>query len=70
MMRFFFDRDVFDLAGNSISTVLVLGMSPALAFFEAGMLRSKHTLSIISQVFLPLHLHSPQVFTHPRHFFQ
>jgi len=31
----------------------VLGMSPALAFFEAGMLRSKHTLSIISQVSSP-----------------
>ncbi|EKX47580.1 ammonium transporter [Guillardia theta CCMP2712] len=34
-----------------VSTALVLGMSPALAFFEAGMLRSKHSLSIISQAF-------------------
>lgn len=33
-----------------ISTVLVLGMSPALALFEAGMLRSKNTLSVITQV--------------------
>jgi len=35
-----------------VSTVFVLGMSPALAFFEAGMLRSKNTLSIISQIFV------------------
>eukprot|EP00291_Cryptomonas_curvata_P026344 CAMPEP_0172175382 /NCGR_PEP_ID=MMETSP1050-20130122/14194_1 /TAXON_ID=233186 /ORGANISM="Cryptomonas curvata, Strain CCAP979/52" /LENGTH=473 /DNA_ID=CAMNT_0012847473 /DNA_START=48 /DNA_END=1469 /DNA_ORIENTATION=+ len=35
-----------------VSTVLVLGMCPALAFFEAGMLRAKHTLSIISQIFV------------------
>lgn len=34
-----------------ISTVLVLGMMPALSFFEAGMLRAKNTLSIITQVF-------------------
>jgi len=34
-----------------ISTILVLGMSPALALFEAGMLRSKSTVSIISQIF-------------------
>ena len=34
-----------------ISTVLVLGMCPALALFEAGMLRSKSTVSIVSQVF-------------------
>jgi hypothetical protein len=33
-----------------ISTVLVLGMSPALALFEAGMLRSKNTVSLITQV--------------------
>jgi hypothetical protein len=38
------------LLNGSLSTILVLGMGPALAFFEAGMLRSKHTLSIISQV--------------------
>ena len=34
-----------------ISTVLVLGMSPALALFEAGMLRSKSTVSLITQIF-------------------
>eukprot|EP00286_Rhodomonas_abbreviata_P014524 CAMPEP_0181328724 /NCGR_PEP_ID=MMETSP1101-20121128/22894_1 /TAXON_ID=46948 /ORGANISM="Rhodomonas abbreviata, Strain Caron Lab Isolate" /LENGTH=486 /DNA_ID=CAMNT_0023437683 /DNA_START=168 /DNA_END=1628 /DNA_ORIENTATION=+ len=35
-----------------VSTIFVLGMCPALAFFEAGMLRSKHTLSIITQIFV------------------
>jgi Amt family ammonium transporter len=34
-----------------VSTVLVLGMSPALALFEAGMLRSKNSLSLITQIF-------------------
>jgi ammonium transporter, Amt family len=34
-----------------LSSVLVLTMMPALAFFESGMLRTKNTLSIISQVF-------------------
>ncbi len=33
-----------------VSTILVLGMMPALAFFEAGLLRSKNTLSIITQI--------------------
>lgn len=33
-----------------ISTVLVLSMSPALALFESGMLRSKNSVSIVSQV--------------------
>lgn len=33
------------------STALVLAMNPALAFFEAGMLRSKNTLSIVVQIF-------------------
>ncbi|EGC31727.1 ammonium transport protein A [Dictyostelium purpureum] len=33
-----------------LSTILVLGMMPALAFFEAGLLRSKNTLSIITQI--------------------
>src|SRR4051812_14564687 len=33
------------------ATALVLSMSPALALFEAGMLRSKNTLSIITQIF-------------------
>ncbi len=31
---------------RSVSTTLVLGMCPGLAFFEAGMLRSKNTLSV------------------------
>ena len=34
-----------------VSTALVLGMCPALAFFEAGMLRSKNTISIVNQIF-------------------
>ena len=42
--------DAWSPLNGSISTILVLGMGPALAFFEAGMLRSKNTLSIISQV--------------------
>lgn len=33
------------------SSMLVLSMMPALAFFEAGMLRTKNTLSIVSIVF-------------------
>ena len=36
------------------STALVLTMSPALAMFEAGLLRSKNTLSIFTQVFAGL----------------
>eukprot|EP01088_Endostelium_zonatum_P006274 TRINITY_DN18387_c0_g1_i1.p1 TRINITY_DN18387_c0_g1~~TRINITY_DN18387_c0_g1_i1.p1 ORF type:complete len:463 (+),score=77.33 TRINITY_DN18387_c0_g1_i1:123-1511(+) len=42
--------DEADTAWVTISSVLVLGMMPALALFEAGMLRSKNTLSIITQV--------------------
>jgi len=34
-----------------VSTTLVLGMCPGLAFFYAGMLRSKNTLSIVNQIF-------------------
>lgn len=49
------DRDCLNDDGSTvwmcISTVLVLGMCPALALFEAGMLRSKSTVSIVSQVF-------------------
>ena len=37
-----------------LATVLVLGMMPALAFFEAGLLRRKNTLSIITEVFVGL----------------
>lgn len=44
--------DTGDTTWLLVSTVLVLGMCPALAFFEAGMLRSKNTLSIITQVFV------------------
>lgn len=33
-----------------VSTILVLGMMPALAFFEAGLLRSKNTLSLVTQI--------------------
>lgn len=40
-----------DTAWVSISTILVLGMIPALGLFEAGLLRAKNTTSIISQVF-------------------
>jgi len=34
-----------------VATILVLGMMPALAFFEAGLLRAKNTLSLITQIF-------------------
>jgi len=34
-----------------LATAFCLMMGPALAFFEAGMLRAKHSLSIITQVF-------------------
>lgn len=34
-----------------LSTILVLGMMPALAFFEAGLLRKKNTISILTQIF-------------------
>eukprot|EP00283_Hemiselmis_rufescens_P010310 CAMPEP_0173419392 /NCGR_PEP_ID=MMETSP1357-20121228/1251_1 /TAXON_ID=77926 /ORGANISM="Hemiselmis rufescens, Strain PCC563" /LENGTH=438 /DNA_ID=CAMNT_0014382031 /DNA_START=201 /DNA_END=1514 /DNA_ORIENTATION=- len=42
--------DTGDTTWILVSTIFVLGMSPALAFFEAGMLRSKNTISIISQI--------------------
>ncbi|KYQ99652.1 ammonium transporter [Tieghemostelium lacteum] len=42
--------DTGDTTWVLLSTILVLGMMPALAFFEAGLLRSKNTLSIITQV--------------------
>ncbi|KAJ1464564.1 hypothetical protein T484DRAFT_1868755 [Baffinella frigidus] len=32
-----------------LATAFCLMMGPALAFFEAGMLRAKHSLSIITQ---------------------
>lgn len=40
-----------DIAWVGICTVLVLGMTPALGFFEAGLLRAKNTVSILAQVF-------------------
>ena len=40
------DRADCPLTRVSVSTTLVLGMCPGLAFFEAGMLRSKNTLSV------------------------
>eukprot|EP00475_Leptophrys_vorax_P037832 TRINITY_DN6577_c0_g1_i1.p2 TRINITY_DN6577_c0_g1~~TRINITY_DN6577_c0_g1_i1.p2 ORF type:complete len:558 (-),score=118.29 TRINITY_DN6577_c0_g1_i1:1330-3003(-) len=40
-----------DTSWVMVSFVLVLAMFPGLAFFEAGLLRSKNTLSIIGQVF-------------------
>eukprot|EP01112_Ceratiomyxa_fruticulosa_P000278 TRINITY_DN10266_c0_g1_i1.p1 TRINITY_DN10266_c0_g1~~TRINITY_DN10266_c0_g1_i1.p1 ORF type:complete len:445 (-),score=64.35 TRINITY_DN10266_c0_g1_i1:232-1566(-) len=43
--------DTGDTTWVLISTILVLGMIPALGFFEAGLLRSKNSLSLITQVF-------------------
>lgn len=40
-----------DVSWVLISTVLVLGMMPGLGFFEAGLLRSKNTTSIMIQIF-------------------
>ena len=45
-----------DTAWVLFSAILVLGMMPALAFFEAGLLRRKNTLSIITEVFVGLAL--------------
>ncbi|EFA81479.1 ammonium transporter [Heterostelium album PN500] len=42
--------DTGDTTWVLLSTILVLGMMPALAFFESGLLRSKNTLSIITQI--------------------
>jgi ammonia channel protein AmtB len=42
--------DTGDTTWVLIATILVMGMLPALAFFEAGLLRSKNTLSIITQI--------------------
>jgi ammonium transporter, Amt family len=46
--------DAGDTAWVLISAVLILGMMPALAFFESGLLRRKNTLSIITEVFVGL----------------
>lgn len=40
-----------DTSWVMISTILVLGMMPSLAFFEAGLLRRKDTLSVLVQIF-------------------
>ena len=40
-----------DISWVLIATVLVLGMLPGLAFFEAGLVRGKNTISITVQVF-------------------
>ena len=42
--------DTGDTTWVLIATILVMGMLPALAFFEAGLLRSKNTLSLITQI--------------------
>ncbi|EGG17683.1 ammonium transporter [Cavenderia fasciculata] len=42
--------DTGDTTWVLLSTILVLGMMPGLAFFEAGLLRMKNTLSIITQI--------------------
>ena len=48
--------DAGDTAWVILCSILVLGMMPAVAFFEAGLLRGQNTVSIISQIFggLPL----------------
>lgn len=40
-----------DISWVLISSVLVLGMMPGLAFFEAGLLRAKNTTSVVIQIF-------------------
>lgn len=42
--------DAGDTAWMLLSTLLVLGMMPALAFFEAGLLGAKNTVSILTQI--------------------
>ena len=42
--------DTGDTTWVLISAVLVMGMLPALAFFEAGLLRAKNSLSLITQI--------------------
>ena len=46
--------DAGDTAFQFVCTLLVLSMMPGLAFFEAGLLRRRSVLSIITQVFLGL----------------
>eukprot|EP01092_Planopodium_desertum_P005318 TRINITY_DN2236_c0_g1_i3.p1 TRINITY_DN2236_c0_g1~~TRINITY_DN2236_c0_g1_i3.p1 ORF type:complete len:484 (-),score=42.74 TRINITY_DN2236_c0_g1_i3:107-1528(-) len=42
--------DTGDSTWVMLSTILVLGMMPGLAFFEAGLLRTKNSLTIITQI--------------------
>jgi hypothetical protein len=46
--------DPGDTAWVLLATILVLGMMPALGFFEAGLLRRKNALSIITEVIVGL----------------
>lgn len=46
--------DTGDEAWMILSFVLVLFMFPALVLFQAGLLRAKHSLSIVAQVFAGL----------------
>ncbi|MGN6707887.1 MAG: ammonia channel protein, partial [Candidatus Nitrosocosmicus sp.] len=48
--------DTGDTTWMLISTGLVMMMTPALGFFEAGMLRLKNSLSVIMQTFTGLAL--------------
>lgn len=43
-----------DMSWMMVSTVLVLGMVPALGLFEAGLLRRKNTISILTQCLVGL----------------
>ena len=46
--------DAGDTAFQFVATLLVFSMMPGLAFFEAGLLRRRSVLSIITQIFLGL----------------
>ena len=46
--------DTGDTTWVMMATILVLGMMPGLAFFEAGLLRKKNTLSLVTQIFTGL----------------
>ena len=53
------DINTGDTTWIIVATAFSLMMGPALAFFEAGMLRAKHSLSIITQGPCHLQLFSP-----------
>lgn len=44
--------NIGDTTWMMVACLLVLCMMPALSFFEAGLLRKKNSLSIISQIFM------------------